>query len=265
MTTNQESRLEYMRPHQLKACRAAADIAFLPLGILEWHGLQNPLGLDGTKAHEMCLIAARELGGGAVCPPLIWGVPRDSFNVGISGPTAAPIAEALGVEPKRWRGFALHGGMDVQEQWLFYQRLLRMTLEHIAGFGFRSIYICSGHGPFIHFIEPVCCAFTRASQLADCTVTTDWGGGLEAAGIRGDHAGKVETSIMIAIDRESVDLTTLESQPEYRGIGAGADADQSTAEQGQQWLEACGKAMAEEARWLVNHYPKLPARHQHLR
>ena len=50
-----------MRPEQVKACRERADIAFLPLGSLEWHGVHNPLGLDAIKAHHVCCRAALKL------------------------------------------------------------------------------------------------------------------------------------------------------------------------------------------------------------
>jgi len=256
---------ETMRPHQVKERRQAADVAILPLGNLEWHGVQNPLGLDAIKVHEVCCRAARKLGGGAVFPTLLWGVPRDSFNVGMTGGIEKKIAAALGTDAARWRGFAQHGGMDSQEQWLFYQRLLRMTLEHIAGFGFRSIYICSGHGPFVHWVDPVATAFTRASQMADSLVTTDWGNAYEAAGLKGDHAGKGETSAMMAVDASLVDLGEIERNPRCRGVGANPDAVEATPEYGEEWLQACAIAIAEEARWLVDNFPKLPPRHQHRR
>ena len=89
-----------MRPEQVKACRERADIAFLPLGSLEWHGVHNPLGTDSLKSHHICCLAAGLLGGGAVFPPVIWGLPRDSFYVGKSSPADEKIPLALGTEPK---------------------------------------------------------------------------------------------------------------------------------------------------------------------
>jgi len=210
-------------------------------------------------------LAAQELNGGAVFPALVWGVPRDSFNIGIAGEDVERIAGAFGTELERWQGFAQHGGMDTQEQWLFYQRLLRMTLEHIAGFGFRSIYICSGHGPFIHWVEPVATAFTRATQMAGALVTTDWANVFEPAGFSGDHGGKSETSAMMGVDPEMVDLAELDRHPEYAGVGARQDAPEANELEGKQWLKDCATAIAQEAKWLVDNYPKLPPRHAHKR
>jgi len=143
--------LEWLRPHQIAAQREKADIAFLPLGSLEWHGLHNPIGLDVHKIHHICCLAAQIIGGGVVAPPLVWGLPRDSFFVDKANPeVTAKVALAYGTDDDTVRVFSSHGGMDTQEQWLFYQRLLRMSLEHLAGYGFRSIYVATGHGRSSH-------------------------------------------------------------------------------------------------------------------
>ena len=64
---------ELMLPHELEAAMAACPTAFVPLGTLEWHGVQNALGLDAVKAHALCARAAREYGG-VVLPALFGGV-----------------------------------------------------------------------------------------------------------------------------------------------------------------------------------------------
>ena len=253
--------LELMRPHQIRACRERADIAFLPLGSLEWHGVHNPVGTDALKAHHVCCRAAQKLGGGAVFPPLVWGVPRDSFYVGTQssmGELSAEVASALGTDVDRVRGFAQHGGMDVQEQWLFYQRLVRMSLEQIAGFGFRSIYVCTGHNPLINWARPVAHTFVRASRMAGQPVTVLCGGEFDAAGLRGDHGGKWETSLMMTARPGTVDLGQIESNPDYLGVGAGVDAVESSPEQGEAWVDACAAAIAKEARRLVERHPDMP-------
>lgn len=259
--------VEYMRPAQIRACREKADVAFLPLGAIEWHGIHGPIGLDALKAHGICCRAATLVGGGAVFPPLVWGVPRESFFVGVAsnlGEVGEPAAAALGTEPARLRGFCAHGGMDVQEQWLFYQRLLRMSLEQIAGFGFRSIYVCAGHGPLTTFVRPVVIALARASEMAKLPVTIDFGGEHDAPGLTdlSDHAGPWETSLLMALEPDTVDLAEIERKPTYRDVGATPGADSSTREQGEKWAAACAQAIATEARWLVDNYPEQPARHR---
>ena len=259
--TNSEVRIERMRPEQIRACRQRWDIAFLPLGALEWHGLHNPIGTDALKAHYICCTAARKLGGGAVFPAIVWGVPRDSFYVGTSstfGEISEPVAAAFGADVARLRGTTQHGGMDVQEQWLFYQRLLRMSLEQIAGFGFRSIYVCTGHNPLIHWARPVAVTFTRATQMTGHPVTVECGGEFDAANLSGDHGGKWETSLMMAADPALVDLDSIMHRPRDEIVGADADAVEATREQGKRWVEACAAAMADKARIMVERFPQLP-------
>lgn len=258
-------RFELMRPSVVKACREKADVAFLPLGSLEWHGVQNPFGVDALKAHYICCLAAQKLGGGAVFPALCMALPRDGFYVNIRPENIGPVAAALGTEVERVKGFCEHGGMDMQEQWLFYQRMVRMALENIAGFGFRSIYIVCGHNPLIHWARPVALTFTRASQMAGQPVTTDWSGEFDASGLDGDHGGKWETSHMMAAAPGSVDLTEFDRHPDYIGLGCGRNAIEASKEQGEKWSDQCAADIAREARWLVDNYPDLPIRHRHRR
>lgn len=256
--------IEKMRPVQVAACRRRADVALLPLGAIEWHGVHNPLGVDAIKAHQICCESARKLGGGAVFPALVWGVPMGSFfanRVSSFGDLSEQVARGLETQPERVRGFAEHGGMDIQEQWLFYQRLLRMSLEQIASYGFKSIYIVCGHNPLIFWARPVAIAFARAAQMAGQPVNVDCGGEYDAAGLKfGDHGGKWETSITMAIEPQSVDLDELRNREEFRSVGCGEDALESTAEQGKEWIETCATAIARDARWLVDHHPDLPER-----
>lgn len=258
-----EVQIERMRPAQIVAARQRADVAFLPLGAIEWHGVHNPVGVDAIKAHGVCCAAADKLGGGAVFPPLVYGVPRDSFfmnKVSSLGDLSDPVAKALDTETQRVRGFAEHGGMDVQEQWLNYQRLVRMSLEQIASYGFKSIYIVCGHNPLIYWAKPVAIAFARASWMAGAAVNVDYGSEFHPAELLGDHGGNWETSLMLALDAPSVDLDELRRRKDYQFIGCGADALESTAEQGAEWLDQCARAIALEARWLVDHHPELPPR-----
>ena len=46
----EEVRYWLMRPEQvIRHCRER-PVAWIPLGILEWHGPHNPLGADGLQA-----------------------------------------------------------------------------------------------------------------------------------------------------------------------------------------------------------------------
>ena len=44
-------RYEEMKPEDYRRAKEAAPIAYVAWGAHEWHGKQNPLGLDTLKAH----------------------------------------------------------------------------------------------------------------------------------------------------------------------------------------------------------------------
>ena len=68
--------MERLRPDQFRTLREETPLAYLPLGILEWHGPQNPLGLDGVKAHALCRRVADQVGG-IVFPTLYYRTARN--------------------------------------------------------------------------------------------------------------------------------------------------------------------------------------------
>jgi len=62
---------EEMFPWEFAQALASTPIAYLPLGVLEWHGEHNAVGLDALKAHAVCVGAAQR-SGGIVLPPIYW-------------------------------------------------------------------------------------------------------------------------------------------------------------------------------------------------
>ena len=55
---NKEHRFERLRPNEIWSRIEEFPCVFVPSGPLEWHGLQNPIGLDAVKAQALCLRAA---------------------------------------------------------------------------------------------------------------------------------------------------------------------------------------------------------------
>ena len=68
-----EVQWERMFPDTLEAAFAACPVVYFPYGMIEPHGPQNALGLDGLKAHAIACRAAQEHGG-IVAPPDYWHV-----------------------------------------------------------------------------------------------------------------------------------------------------------------------------------------------
>ena len=125
---------EEMFPWEFARAIRQAPICYLPLGVLEWHGEHNAVGLDTIKAHAICVRAAQE-SGGVVVPPLYW---------------AADSREDLG------NGLYLTGGIENGERyhvpgsmfWIrpetFHQLLLDIY-EAVRRRGFRVIMVVTGH------------------------------------------------------------------------------------------------------------------------
>ena len=69
-----ETRIERLRPIEIRKRREELSVAYLPLGTLEWHGLHNPLGADGLQAEEIARRCAMH--GGVVFPTVYYGESR---------------------------------------------------------------------------------------------------------------------------------------------------------------------------------------------
>jgi creatinine amidohydrolase/Fe(II)-dependent formamide hydrolase-like protein len=61
-------RYEYMRLDQIARVIRECPVALQPSGLLEWHGSQNPIGLDGLVATYICERAIIKFGNGALLP-----------------------------------------------------------------------------------------------------------------------------------------------------------------------------------------------------
>jgi creatinine amidohydrolase len=68
--------MQLMRPAQLESALKKFPVAYVPFGLIEWHGRHLPLGNDALKAHAILVKCAEEFGG-VVYPPQ-WL--HDGFN-----------------------------------------------------------------------------------------------------------------------------------------------------------------------------------------
>lgn len=75
-------RYEEMLPAEFLDAMDRMPVCIVPLGLLEWHADHLPLGLDGLKAHGICLRIAEKLDGGVVLPPVYFGRPGFSTYTG---------------------------------------------------------------------------------------------------------------------------------------------------------------------------------------
>ncbi|MHB8898788.1 MAG: creatininase family protein [Thermoguttaceae bacterium] len=217
-----EVRLEHLRPSEIDQAMKECPTLFLPLGTVEWHGLHNIVGVDAIKAHMLCVRAARR-GGGLVAPPLYGGVG------GLDQPHT----------------FVMEAENDL------FSVLLRPWLEQLCREavrqGFRAVVILTGHygaGQQMVVRETA----VRMSRVLGVPIlgTPEYFLALDA-GYRGDHAAWGETSLMMELDPDSVDLGQLGDEP-HRGVGGKDPKRFATREDGRRLAELIVDRLARLAR-----------------
>ena len=261
---------EEMFPWQIAAAMAAAPLGYVPLGTLEWHGEHAAVGLDAIKAQELCVAAARR-SGGLVLPALHWStdsredLPDGSYLTG-------------GVE--QGERYHVPGSMF----WLrpeTFRLLLLDVWEAMQRRGFRAIVVVSGHWNPEHNIAAIHAAgteFQRAHPdigwllVTDQELVPDLHYPLE-------HAAGGETSLMLAIRCELVDLSAIgetdgrlaqhyADQPDHLqrwrstphpwiGVNPGVedgsnDPEDATIERGRELFETIAARLAERAASLLD-------------
>ena len=204
--TQREVRLEYFRPKELKEAQAACPTIFQPLGTIEWHGVHNVVGVDSLKAHALCVRAAQK-GGGLVSPTLYGGVG------GVSQPHTFV--------------------MDPENN--IFSRLLRPWLEQLcremARDGFRAIIMLTGHYGAAQQIVVRETAVRMSRALAIPVLgTPEYLLALDVD-YTGDHAAWGETSLMMHLYPDTVDLSLL-GEPPHQGVGGRDPKKEASAEDG---------------------------------
>lgn len=200
--------VEYEKLHfdEIKTVLAECPMVYVPTGPLEAHGPHGPLGLDALKAHALCIKIAQAYGG-AVYPPLFVGQQRCALppgNVYIQSETARTL----------------------------YRDLL-VCLERT---GFQVMALISGHYPEGDLIKEVAADF-MVNGLTPVLALTEKEAAPEIMG-SSDHAGKWETSLMLALHPELCDLSKLDPDRSVKPPAMfGSDARDASAADGNRAVE----------------------------
>lgn len=263
-------RYEEMFPWETAEAMAVAPVCYLPLGVLEWHGEHAAVGLDGIKAHAVC-VAAAEQSGGLVVPPLWWGTD--------------------------WRedqddGRYLTGGIELGERyhvpgsmfWIRRETFLALLLdiyEAMRRRGFRAIVVLAGHWSsrvYLPTVRESGETFLREHPAMRWLMLTDREL-VPDMHYPHEHAAGGEISILMALRPDLVDLNrTFETnrtlaeryrtEPEhlarraatpnrYIGVLTGVDdasndpESTASAERGRMLLDAIAERLALRARELL--------------
>jgi creatinine amidohydrolase len=214
-TNPRERRYELLYGEELYRLMRERPLAWLPLGILEHHGEHLPWGLDGLKAHAVCLRLAERLGGVVLPAQHLAGVHGDCRDTD---------------DDSFRRCHAAAGDLLYREQ--TFRTYLWETVDSLANLGFRVIVAYSGHYPEVQtrLVQEVADAFTRTGAA---TVISFWE---PLACGEGDHGGRWETSIYLALAPEAVRVEAIREERTgqagfYRGQDVRSHASASFGEQ----------------------------------
>ena len=197
-----------MFPDEFLVALDKNPLAYLPLGAMEFHGGHNVLGLDSIKAKKICQLAA-ERTGGVVLPVLSLGY--DLFpNLDVSKHPNKKY-DCYGIDPD------------------LYKQVLEQYFEDVFETGFKKLFVLAGHYPNKEIAEKA----ARKYPYKQMWVKTEAD---LVEGETGDHAGKWETSLMMAMFHEYVDLNRGDNQESPLLAVAGEDPKAASAEFGQQAL-----------------------------
>ena len=250
-----EVRYAYLRPAEIIARRTACPIAYIPVGNLEWHGLHNPVGTDTLQAEALAIRCA-EQGGGIVFPPLYYGENRLEGLMEANAVDREAIAAAMELEPERFAPDFFP--FTATEQTLAYNHLLLHILAEADTLGFRVGVLVAGHYPLIdHCRAAVLQYMQRVLKRPDRLLPWAVVDYLEVNDLypdAGDHAANWETSHMLAIAPETVDLSVLPPKGEpLTGVIGRVLPQDATAAFGTQTLSVAADRIVRETRDRLDH------------
>lgn len=242
-----EVRWERMFPDELEAAYTACPVVYFAYGLCEPHGPHNAVGLDALKAHGICVEAARQHGG-IVAPPDYWHI-HDLGGYGLWA--RAHVGEV----ERPW--------LTSMPPWQHFKNVL-YHLRAAEFHRFKGAILLTGHyGPNWQDLRTLCSLLqphlgVRIASFPDFECNTPGFDGDGRSG--GDHAGKVETSLLAALEPELVDLTRL--PPKSEGVGTpwamGTDAHEADRRVGERMVQ-------DEVRYLGARAAELLALYDELR
>ncbi len=163
-----EVRFDRMVPSEVVARREACNLAYLPVGTLEWHGDHMPFGTDYLIVTWLAEAAAQRAGG-VVFPPIYYHDVRYELHDSRTE-WHRTFAQSLQIPPE-YAAFPLPAGesltagahpappaedgplpedalpFDYASQWRAFRHHIARVLLEIHLYGFRHILLLPGHGP----------------------------------------------------------------------------------------------------------------------
>jgi creatinine amidohydrolase len=250
-----EVRYHMLRPAQIVARREACPVAYMPIGTIEWHGVHNPTGADTLQSEGLSILCAQR-GGGLAFPALYYGESRLEALMEANASDRDQIAAGMALSPDNFT--AARQPFTATEQALNYHKLLLHILAEVESLGFQVGVLVAGHYPLIDHARAAVLQFNqreyskRHGMLAWAVV--DYLLLRDAYDCAGDHAGGWETSHVMALHPQTVDLSRLPPKGE-RLVGAGGRMapQDANAAFGQETLDAAAEIVIREVQHRMAH------------
>ena len=222
-----------MFPDQLEQAFTECPLVYFTYGLCEPHGPHNTLGLDELKAHAIACMAARAHGG-IVAPPDYWHI-HELGGYGNWG------HHNIGNPPRTW--------LTSIPPWQHFKNVC-YHIRIADSIGFHAAILFTGHyGPnwqdlkrLVGSIQPY--VGTRLFALPEFESNSK---GFSGDGSNtGDHAGRVETSLLWALEPDCVDISRIPAgTQEGTHFALGKDAYQANRLIGE-------RMVSDEVEWLGN-------------
>jgi creatinine amidohydrolase len=211
-----------LRPAELEAIVAAAPVAYVPWGALEWHGPHLPFGLDGFTAEAVAERAARR-SGGVLLPTTWWPI------------TALPHRFSLSIHSQ------------------VIQALWDGIFAELARVGFHVVVLLSGHYAHGHELVLMDAAEHAIAAHGLLVLAVPPLALVDEEML--DHAAHWETALLMAIRPRLVDLEALGPGPLRPATTAvlGDDPRRATPTQGEAAITLATDRIAGSVAALLAH------------
>jgi len=218
-------RFDELLPQEFRKRLTQRPIAYLPLGTLEWHGEHLALGSDAIQSEGLMIECARQFGG-IVMPPIHLG--PDRAKPADDGKMLVGMDYAESTTPPRQ--------LDGSCYWVsngFHLLMVDAILTQVKRTGFRAVF-ADGHGPsrssWVEHLSERQARFGLKLFGVTREIARQWRSQV-------DHAARNETSLMMHLHPDLVDLSQLpQSRSTWpQGVG-GEDPRDATAAYGKECL-----------------------------
>lgn len=200
-------RFELLRPAEIIAERERLPVVFQPVGPLEWHGPHLPYGTDPLHADAVSVRTAQAIGG-VVVPTLFWGAERERTPATLKTLGFTGDEWIVGMDHPANSMTSLYSMEDV------FALIIRARLELLIDQHYRLIVLVNGHGAANHMatLDRLAKEYS-ARGPARVLFTTAFDANPDGSYTIG-HADALETSLMLALHPDSVDVSALPPLPE---------------------------------------------------